>query len=160
MVYTLTRTGGPIGAGRSIGLKTWEPNREESGGANPSEQTQFPHFPAWQTTITFTVSAYVDSVTEDGTDTLKAKLIGNELFYRPGTPNTADVEIDDPPAGSALVTIAGSPTNIAEGESSTLTFTRTGGDTTQELTIDLDIEDDYAYLRGNHWDPAPDLNHR
>ena len=157
VVYTLTRTGGPIGAGRSIGLKTWEPNREESGGANPSEQTQYPHFPAWQTTITFTVSAYVDGVTEDGTDTLKAKLVRSG-FYMPGTPNSADVEIDDPPAGSTLVTIAGSPTNIAEGESSTLTFTRTGGDTTRELTIDLEIEDDYAHLRGNHWDPAPDLN--
>ena len=42
--------------GRSIGLKTWEPNREESGGANPSEQTNHPYFPPWVTTITYTVS--------------------------------------------------------------------------------------------------------
>ena len=75
VTYTLTRTGGPIGAGRTIGLKTYEPNRE-SDGSNPSEQTQYPFFPAWETTITFTVSAYVDGVAEDGTDTLKAKLVG------------------------------------------------------------------------------------
>ena len=45
VTYTLTRTGGHIGAGRSVNLKTYEPNREESGGNNPSEQTQYPVLP-------------------------------------------------------------------------------------------------------------------
>ena len=156
VTYTLTRTGGPIGAGRSTSLKTYEPNREESGGNNPSEQTQYPFFPAWETTITYTVSAYVDGVTEDGTDTLKAELVGNR-FYTPGTPNSADVEIDDPPAGSTLVTVARDQPSITEGQTATFTLTRTGGDTTQELTVNLEVEDFRDYLRGNHWEPAPEI---
>ena len=158
VVYTLTRTGGPIGAGRNIGLKTYEPNRA-SGGSNPSEQTNYPYFPAWETTTTYTVSAYVDGVTEDGTDTLKAELVGN-IFYTPGTPNSADVEIDDPPSNSPLITVTASPTSLVEGgqqNTATLTFTRTGGDTTQELTVDVEVEDYRGFLRGNHWDPAPEL---
>ena len=156
VVYTLTRTGGPIGAGRSIGLKTWEPNRE-SDGSNPSEQTQYPHFPAWETTIDYTVSAYVDGVTEDGTDTLKAELVGN-IFYMPGTPSSADdVEIDDPPTGSAIITLARDQASITEGQTGTFTLTRTGGDTTQELTVNLQVEDFRDYLRGNIWDPAPEI---
>ena len=160
VVYTLTRTGGPIGVGGNIGLKTYEPNREMDDGSNPSEQTNYPHFPAWETTITYSVSTYVDGVTEDGTDTLKAELVGN-MDYTPGTPSSADVEINDPPAGSTFVTVAANPTSIAEGgpqDTSTVTFTRTGGDLTQELTINVEVEDQYGHLRGNHWDPEPDSN--
>ena len=158
VTYTLTRTGGPIGVGRNIGVRTHEPNRA-SGGNNPSNQTNFPYFPPWVTTITYTVSAYVDGVAEDGTDTLKASVVGNE-FYGKGTPSSADVEINDPPSDSTLVTMSASPTSLQEGgpqDTSTITFTRAGGDTTQELTINVGVEDPHNFLRGNLYDPAPDI---
>ena len=160
VVYTLTRTGGPIGAGRNIGLKTYEPNRA-SGGSNPSEQTNYPYFPAWETTTTYTVSAYVDGVTEDGTDTLKAELVGN-IFYTPGTPNSADVEIDDPPSNSPLITVTASPTSLVEGgqqNTATLTFTRTGGDTTQELTVNVEVEDYRGLPAGQPLGPGAGAAH-
>ena len=40
---------------------------------------------------------------------------------------------------------------------STISFTRSGGDTTQELTINVRVDDDNGYLRGNYWDPAPEI---
>ena len=45
--------------------------------------------------------------------------------------------------------------SIMEGETGTFTLTRTGGDTTQELTVNLRVDDSGEYLRGNHYDPAP-----
>ena len=110
-------------------------------------------------TITYTVSAYVDGVTENGTDTLKAEIVGNS-FYTAGTPGSADVEINDPPANSTLVTMSASPTSLQEGgaqDTSTITFTRAGGDTTQELTINVGVDDLYDYLRGNQYDPPPNI---
>ena len=154
VVYTLTRTGGPIGAGRSIGLKTWEPNRE-SDGSNPSEQTQYPHFPAWQTTINYTVSAYVDGVTEDGTDTLKAELVGN-IFYMPGTPNSADVEMTTrrrqrlrhPGSGS------GFDNRRADRHLHPHPHRRGHNPGTHGQPPGGRLGD---YLRGNIWDPAPEI---
>ena len=98
----------------------------------------------------------MDGVTEDGTDTMKAELVSNR-FYTPGTPNSADVEIDDPPAGSTLVTLTRDQPSIREGQTGTFTLTRTGGDTTQELTVNLKVDDFRDYLRGNHWEPAPEI---
>ena len=112
------------------------------------------HFDPWETTATVTISAYVDGVAESGTDTLKAELVGNTA-YTAGTPSSVDVEIDDPPSGSTLVTVARDQPSIREGETGTFTLTRTGGDTTQELTVNLRVDDTGEYLRGNHYDPAP-----
>ena len=39
----------------------------------------------------------------------------------------------------------------------TVTFTRTGGDTTQPLTVDIQVDDPDERLRGNHWDPVPSI---
>ncbi len=156
VTYTLTRAGGPIGSSTTIEVRTQEPSRESAGSNPSSRQTLNVDFDPWETTKTLNVSAYVDGVAEDGTDTLKAELFGN-MSYSRGSPSSVDVEINDPPANSTLITIAASPTTIDEGGTSTVTFTRTGGDNTDELTIDIEFDDHFGYLRGNHWDPEPDL---
>ena len=161
VVYTLTRTGEPMGLTYQIGVSTSEENRE-SGGDNPSEQTDFATFKAWETSTTYSISAYVDSVAEDGTDTLKTVISNTGFGYEPGSPKRADVEINDPSSGSTLVTVLASPTSIVHRRggsqnTSTISFTRSGGDTTQELTINVRVDDDNGYLRGNYWDPAPEI---
>ena len=55
------------------------------------------------------------------------------------------------------MTVAANPTSVVEGGSSTITFTRTGGDTTQPLTVNILVDDPDDRLRGNHWDPAPSI---
>ena len=93
-----------------------------------------------------------------GVDRLQAtihNISGNR--YTEGNPNSASVDIDDPPSGSAFVTLSGAPSSMAEGESATFTLTRTGGDTTQPLTVDIRVDDPQDFLRGNHWDAAPDI---
>ncbi len=114
-------------------------------------------FDPWETTKSFTISAYVDNVDESGTDTLKAGITMVGERYETGTPHEVDVEIDDPPRDRALITLAENQPSITEGQTATFTLTRTGGDTTQELTVDLRVDDNGDYLRGNHWDTAPDI---
>ena len=156
VTYTLTRTGGPIGSSATVGVRTWEPSRR-SGGSNPSRQDTDVQFDPWETTATFTISAYVDGVDESGTDALKARITTPGTGYATGTPHEVDVEIDDPPRGSTLITLVRDQASITEGQTATFTLTRTGGDTTQELTVDLRVDDNGEYLRGNHWDAAPDI---
>ena len=156
VTYTLTRTGGPIGSSATFEVRTWEPNHA-SRGSNPSRQTTNVQFDPWETTATFTISAYVDGVDEPGTDTLKARITMVGEGYATGTPHEVDVEIDDPPRGSALITLAEDQPSITEGQTGAFTLTRAGGDTTQELTVNLRVDDNGDYLRGNHWDAAPDI---
>ena len=136
-----------------------ETNRE-SGGTNPSTQYHNVTIPAWRKSADLTVYPYVDGVEEPGADQLVADIqsisqVDGAVRYTEGSPNTVEIEINDPPSGSAFVTVAANPTSVVEGGSTTATFTRTGGDTTQELTINIEVDDPEERLRGNHWDPAP-----
>ena len=156
VTYTLTRAGGPIGSSATVQVRTWEPSRR-SGGQNPSVQNTDVQFDPWETTASFTISAYVDGVDESGTDALKARITTPGAGYATGTPHEVDLEINDPPRGSTLITLVRDQASITEGQTATFTLTRTGGDTTQELTVDLRVDDNGDYLRGNHWDAAPDI---
>ena len=156
VTYTLTRAGGPIGSSATVQVRTWEPSRR-SGGQNPSVQNTDVQFDPWETTASFTISAYVDGVDESGTDALKARITTPGAGYVTGTPHEVDVEINDPPRGSALITLARNQSSITEGQTATFTLTRAGGDMTQELTVDLRVGDNGDHLRGNHWDAAPDI---
>ena len=156
VTYTLTRAGGPIGSSATVQVRTWEPSRR-SGGQNPSVQNTDVQFDPWKTTATFTITAYVDGVDEAGTDALKARITTPGAGYATGTPHEVDVEIDDPPRDSALITLARNQASITEGQTATFTLTRAGGDMTQELTVNIRVDDNGDYLRGNHWDAAPDI---
>ena len=66
------------------------------------------------------------------------------------------VEINDPPDSIPIVDITSYPTVVDEGDDAVFTLTRSG-DTSPEVTVDIRFEDSFEVLRGNHWEPAPDL---
>ena len=47
-------------------------------------------------------------------------------------------------------------TTIDEGGSVSFSVTRTGS-ATQDLTVGIEVDDPKEVMRGNHWDPAPDI---
>ncbi len=160
VVFTLYRIEGPMSKPVTVRVWTWEANRQEGFGVNPSTEYHNVTIEAWRGHAEFTVYPYVDGVAETGADQLIADILSisqvdGAIRYTEGLPNMIDVEINDPPSNSTLVTVAANPDSVVEGGSTTVTFTRTGGDATQPLTVNILIDDPDDRLRGNHWDPAP-----
>ena len=159
VVFTLYRIEGPMSRPVTVRVQTTETNRQEGFGVNPSTQYHNVTIEAWKGHAEFTVYPYVDGVSEPGADQLIADILSISQVdganrYTEGAPNNITVEINDPPSGSTFVTVAANPTSVVEGGSTTVTFTRTGGDTTQHLTINIMVEDPEDRLRGNHWEPG------
>ena len=157
VVYTLTRVDGKRAEEITVQVRTWEPNRADSGN-NPSQEFHTVVIPPWESEADLTVYAYVDTDTEPGADRLRARITtvtGGD--YQRETGDFIALEINDPPGTSAAVTIAVDNTGINEGQTATFTFTRTGGDTAQPLTVNIRVDDNHGFLRGNHWDPAPEI---
>ena len=160
VVYTLYRVDGPMSKPVTVRARTREPNRQSQSEGNPSTQRRDVTIEAWKGHAEFTVYPYVDGVIETGTDNLIADIrsinqVDGADRYTVGSPSSVDVEINDPPSGNAMVTVAANPDSVVEGGSTTVTFTRTGGDTAQPLTANIRVDDPDERLRGNHWDPAP-----
>ncbi len=157
VVYTLTRVDGKRAEEITVQVRTWEPNRN-SGGTNPSQEFHTVVIPPWEATATLTVQAYVDTDEEPGSDRLRARITSvTGGSYERETGDFIAVEINDPPGTSAAVTLTVDNTGINEGQDAVFTFTRTGGDTTQALTVGIRVDDAHGFLRGNHWDPSPDI---
>ena len=161
--FTLTRDGGPMGKPVTVQLASSEPNRAFGlmpSESDPSSQAHEVTIEAWQTTANFGVIAYVDSDDEPGGDPLRVNITGIETGYSQGSPNAQSVEINDPPSGAAIITLSASTMAVTEGNAAVFTLTRTGGDTTAELTVDVHVDDPSEFLRGNHFDEAPDIPSR
>ena len=162
VVYTVYRVDGPMSKPITVRVQTTETNRQIGQGDNPSNEYHNVTIEAWRGHAEFTVYPYVDGVAEPVADELIADIVSISQVdganrYTEGSPNTINVEINDPPSGSAIVTVAANPTSVVEGGNSTITFTRTGGDTTQPLTVNIQVDDPDERLRGNHWDTAPSI---
>ena len=159
VVFTLYRVDGPMSKPVTVRVETSEPNRQDGFGDNPSTEYHNVTFEHWKTHAEFTVYPYVDGVEEPAADQLIADIydiyqVDGASRYREGSPNTINVEINDPPSGSTFVTVSANPDSVVEGGSTTVTVTRTGGDTAQPLTVNIHVED-HGRLRGNQWDPPP-----
>ena len=159
VVFTLYRVDGPMSKPVTVRVWTWEANRQVGFGVNPSTEYHNVTIQPWSRDAEFTVYPYVDGVTE-ASDRLDANILSiGEVDgadrYIEGSPSEYYVDITDPPSGSASVTVDANPTSVVEGGSTTVTFTRTGGDTTQPLTVNIRVDDPDDRLRGNHWDSAP-----
>ena len=144
----------------TVRVQTSETNRQEGFGVNPSTQYHNVTIEAWKGHAEFTVYPYVDGVSEPGVDELIADIhsisqVDGVNRYTEGSPNNISVEINDPTEGSTIVTVAANPDSVVEGGSTSITFTRTGGDTVQPLTVNILVDDPDDRLRGDHWDPAP-----
>ena len=156
-VFKLTRVGGPVSQTVTAQVKTWESNREPNTGVNPSSQIHNVTIQSWETIAKFSVYPYVDGVEETDTDALNAIIETLSSPYTMGSPFGASIEINDPPSGSAFVTLSVTPSSVAEGDAATFTFTRSGGDTTAPLTVNIRVDDPEDFLRGSHWDTEPDF---
>ncbi len=160
VLLTLYRVDGPMSKPVTVQVRTREPSRNPGSGTNPSTEFHDVTIQPWEGDAEFTVYPYVDAVTETGTDELIANIVSiNQVDgadrYLEGSPNRLEIDITDPPSGSTLVTVAANPTSVVEGGSTTVTFTRAGGDTAQPLTVNIGVVDPDERLRGNHWDTAP-----
>ena len=156
VLFTLTRSGGPMGEARPVKVKTRERNRNHGN----SIQTGFYYdvtFKPWQSTATLSVLAYVDGEAEENDDdTLEAALNDVGTGYQIGNADALVVEINDPPDSIPIVDISSYPAVVDEGDDAVFTLTRSG-DTSPEVTVNIRYEDYFEVLRGNHWEPAPDL---
>ncbi|MCY4530593.1 MAG: hypothetical protein OXD46_16395, partial [Chloroflexi bacterium] len=160
VTFTLTRTGGPMGEPVTVQLESSEPNQAFGlmpPESNPSSQAHQVTMEPWQTTATLGVIAYVDSIDESGGDPLRVRVTSVGTGYSQGSPNAQTVEVNDPPSGAAVITLSASTTAVAEGNAAVFTLTRTGGYTTAELAVDVHVDDPSEFLRGNHFDEAPDI---
>ena len=156
VLFTLTRSGGPMGEARTVEVSVREPNRSPF---NPLSTGVSYHatFEPWESTATLSVVAYVDTETEeDGPDPLEASLTDAGTGYLIGNAAAVVVEINDPPNGSTIVDITSYPDIVDEGDVAVFTLTRSG-DTSSNLTVTLEYQDVHELLRGNHWEPAPQL---
>ena len=159
VVFTLYRVDGPMSKPVTVRVWTWEANRQVGFGVNPSTEYHNVTIQPWKRDAEFIVYPYVDGEAEDS-DRLDADIqsigqVDGVSRYTEGSPNQFYVDITDPPSNSTLVTVAANPTSVVEGGSSTVTFTRIGGDTAQPLTVNILVDDPDDRLRGNHWDTAP-----
>ena len=153
VTYTITRVGGAIGEELTVVLDTYE-----AGRYNSTLTEHRVTFPPWRHSLDLIVLAPVDDDSEPGTNTFAAELrCVNSLPYNCGTKWYVDIEIDDAPQSGQFVSVSARATSIVEGGYTTLTFTRTGGSTTQDLAVALRVDDREDRLRGNHWDPAPEI---
>ena len=151
--FTLTRTGSTAGTLIVI-VSTVEPNHPEAtSSSNPTFRDHEVSFDAGSQTATFSVVVTDDGVTESD-DWLEAEISpSDDSAYRLGEPRRVTVTIGDP---LVVVTITASQETVTEGAELTFTLTRSGS-TAGALTVEVSVSDPGAFLRGNHWDPEPDL---
>ena len=140
-------------------MKTWETNHLLPN--NATEQFHDVTFPARDKVATLEVLVYKDQLVDAGAPELKAQVQApSDSSYTVGTPDTAAVGVIHVayplPAGVTNIGITVYDPQIDEGTSVTFTVTRSGV-TTQPVTVDLKVDDPSGVLRGNHWDPPPDL---
>ena len=139
----------------TVTVKTRERNRPYSDDANRG----FPHdvtFNRWQSTATLRYVAYVDNEIEEGTDSLEAAVTEVGMGYEIENSTAVMVEINDPPSSSVIIDISANSDMVDEGDVAIFTLSRSG-DLSSDVTVNITYEDVFEVLRGNHWDPPPDL---
>ena len=156
VLFILTRSGGPMGEARTVKVKTRERNRNHNNSIWKGVYYDVT-FKPWQSTASLSVLAYVDGEAEENDDdTLEAALNDVGTGYQIGNADALVVEINDPPDSIPIVDISSYPAVVNEGDDAVFTLTRSG-DTSPEVTVNIRFEDRHELLRGNHWEPAPDL---
>ena len=156
--FILERYGGGI-APLTVEVKTWEPNLEDSEGDNLSEQVHEVQLDRGSRRAILHAIPFVDDDDAETTGhTLNAQVLApDDGSYQVGASNMASIAILDQPSDDSIpvVRVQRGQNSVTEGETITLTFTRTGGDTTQPLTVDVEVYDPGDLLRGDYWDAPP-----
>ncbi len=152
--FILERYGGDI-TPLTVQVKTWEPNKQD-GESNNSDRPHEVRFGRGIRRVLLHAVPFADGTAESGTQTLNAQVMApGDSSYQVRSSDTASITILDPPSDNSIavidVTRSSAQSSVAEGETIIYTFTRSGGDTTQPLTIDIGISDPGSFLRGDYW---------
>ena len=154
VTFTILRNSGNSFEPAEFQVRTWEPNRREPDGTNPSEQIHTFTLPAVPmtdlltanatNTITFAVTA-TDDTEYEASDFLQVELL--DTVRRNGqSTDSGEVRIvdDDQPTVSLSV----NSTSVTEGDPVAFTLTR-GANTTGELIVGVAVDDPGGFLQGN-----------
>ena len=156
VLFTITRSGGPMGRALLVQVGARDLNPDNSDHAI-STYYYFATVEPWESTITLNVLALVDElVEEDDANTLEVFLSDLSADYLSGTTDAVVIDINDQPDSIPIVDVAFNSASVNEGENAVFTLTRSG-DTSSEVTVHLRYEDSFEMLRGNHWEPPPAL---
>ena len=125
----------------------------DDSGSNVSEEMHAVRCGRGVRRVVLHAVPFADGTAESGTQTLNAQVMpSDDSSYQVGSSDTASITILDPPSDNSIavidVTRSSDQSSVAEGETIIYTFTRSGGDTTQPLTIDVGISDPGSFLRG------------
>ena len=154
--FTVGRIGGDLNQELRVQIKTWEPAFDHAQG-NLTELVHEVTFPRAAATVTLKVNAWADQYAESAVQTLKAQIQaaanGEYTLGSAATATTVVTDVNGDLTDAATVAIDSPQTNPQEGTANNVIFrfARSGGDTTQLLTIDIRVEDPDGALRGNHW---------
>ena len=157
-VFNVSRAGGPVSR-MTVRVKTWEPDWD-TPSPNITEQTHDVTFVRGSRVATLRVAAYNDDQADAANTTLNAQVLAaSDGAYEVGSPDMSTIEVIDfgnsPPL--PVVSIVPDQSSVTEGGTADFQLTRTGGLTTQALTVDIRVEDPAAVLLGNHWEPPPQV---
>ena len=107
-------------------------------------------FEAGSATAVLTVATNDDGIREFR-DWVVAQIAAGSGYIQ-GDSGRATVTVLDPPV--PIISIVADQNSVAEGEAATFTLTRTV-DTSNPLTVNVDVSDPGAFRRGNHWERTP-----
>ena len=153
-LFTVTRSGGDISEPLTARIFSWEPQHPRNTfGSYYGTEYHYVTFDAGSDTAQLLISA-----TDDGKGVPPAWLQVEvepepDAPYTRGSHHVSSVIITDP-NDDVYITIAREQAAVEEGEDASYTLARTG-DTSEALTVHVQVDDPYEVMRGNHWDPAP-----
>ncbi len=153
--FQVQRKWGNAYAPLPVQISTWEPNRTNPDGTNPTEQVHQLTFPAvavnsdfqlpLDQTLDVTATASDDAIFETS-DPLRIELI-SPAKRRGSSVVKGQVAIldDDLPT----IELSSDKTSVIEGETVNFTLTR-GNNTTGELIVGIEVDDPGSFLMGDY----------
>ena len=157
VVFTVRRQGSTTGS-LTVQVRTWEPDFDDPP-PNNTERIHNVTIPSESRTATLRTAARRDLRIDPANTTLNAEVLApSDGSYIVSNVNQATVEIidwgSDPPL--PVISIDRHNPTIVEGAMAEYRFNR-GGDTTHPVTLDIRVDDPGNVLRGNSWDPPPEI---
>ena len=138
-----------------VQIRTWEPNRTNPDGTNPTEQVHNLTFPAvpvtsyfrttLEQTLDVTVTASDDAVFETS-DPLRIELISPTKRRGSSVVKGRVAILDD---DQPTIELSSDETSVTEGETVNFILTR-GNNTTGELIVGVEVDDPGTFLLGDY----------
>ena len=153
-LFTVTRSGGDMTQPLTARIYSFEPQHPRNTfGSYHGARYHYVTFEAGSDTAQLLISA-----TDDGKGVPPAWLQVEvepepDAPYTRGSQHVSSVIITDP-NDDVYITIAREQAAVEEGEDASYTLARTG-DTSEVLTVHVQVDDPHEVMRGNHWDSAP-----